>query len=125
MGPETITKINKKIKQAMKEADLTQTELAKKMNLKQSVISKWVTGTLNPKLSTIQKIAKATGKPLNYFFDNSTNLGNNAIVGNNNSGNNCKGVSELAFQILQKDMELLKKEVELIKLKLELNKKPK
>lgn len=76
--------------------------------------------TRDKRIAQIKFAEIMQGKEANYFFDNSTNLGNNAIVGNNNSGNNCKGVSELAFQILQKDMELLKKEVELIKLKLEL-----
>lgn len=115
----------KKLKVALAEAGLNQTELAEKMGIKKQSVSNWFAGYRNPKLQTLKKIAKATGKPLSYFFDNSTNLGNNAIVGNNNSGNNCKGVSELAFQVLQKDMELLKKEVELIKLKLELSKKSK
>lgn len=132
MGPETITKINKKIKQAMLDADLTQTELAKKMNLKQSQISKWVKGYLNPKLSTIERIAAATGKPLNYFFDASQQVkGNQNILGNDNKASNSGDIDflhkEISFlkkenELREKEMELIKKDIEILKLKLEMKK---
>jgi transcriptional regulator with XRE-family HTH domain len=52
--------ICKKIKRAMQDSNLTQAQLAKKLGVNQQTISKWTTGLLNPKLSTIEKIAKQT-----------------------------------------------------------------
>lgn len=117
--------IDNKIRKAMKEAGFTQKGLAEHLGIKQPSVGSWLSGRRNPTVTTLKKIAAATGKPLNYFFDASTSLGDNTVGGNNNSGNNCGGISVAAFQLLQKDMELLKKEVELIKLKLEVNKKRK
>ena len=61
----------KQIKIAMAEMGLNQTSLAKKVGVKPNTVSQWLTGTNSPKMDTLKKVAKATGKPVNYFFDNS------------------------------------------------------
>lgn len=74
----------KKLKLAMLESGFNQVTLAKKLGILPGSISKWMTGENNPKISTLEKLAKATGKPVNYFFDNSTDVkGNGNIVGKN------------------------------------------
>lgn len=100
-------KFIKKLKLAMLESGLTQTDLAKKIGITQSSITKWIDGTNNPKISTLEKVAKATGKSVNYFFDNSpVGDGNNIVHGSHN-------------QTACKDTVSLEKEIELLKAKQE------
>ena len=62
-------KLGKKIKLAPVELDLTQTQLAQKINSKQKSISCYETGASAPSIETLLKIAKALKKPANYFLD--------------------------------------------------------
>ena len=101
----------KKLKLAMLESGLTQTDLAKKIGITQSSINKWIDGTNNPKISTLKKVAKATGKPVNYFFDNSpVGDGNNIVHGNHNN------VEAKETATLEKEIELLKAKQEVQRL---------
>lgn len=59
----------KKIKKAMIDAGLNQKDLARKLNITQVQISQWIIGNRNPSLSSLKKIAAATGKPLKYFLE--------------------------------------------------------
>jgi transcriptional regulator with XRE-family HTH domain len=113
-------KIKEKIKQAIKEAGLTQSELGKKLNITHPLVNNWITGRRNPSLKSLKKIAKATNKPLNYFFDNSGNIqAGNYIYGGKTEFNN----NQYAFELLQKENELLKRELEIEKKEKELLKK--
>ena len=62
-------RFGKKIKLARIELDLTQTQLAKKINTKQKNISRYETGSSLPSIETLIKIAKVLKKPIGYFFD--------------------------------------------------------
>lgn len=62
-------KLGKKIKLARIEVDLTQTELAERINAKQKSISRYETGASLPSLETLVRIAKALKKPAGYFLD--------------------------------------------------------
>jgi len=62
-------KLGKKIKLARVELDLTQTQLAKKINAKQKSISRYETGASSPSIATLVKIAKVLKKPAGYFLD--------------------------------------------------------
>ena len=99
----------KKLKLAMLEAGLNQVALAQKLGLRSASVSKWLVGDNNPKISTLEKIAKATGKPVNYFFDNSADV----------SGNHNIVQSSVGKTTLEKDIELIKKELEVQRYKLE------
>lgn len=107
--------VGKKIKAAMIEADLSPKELAKKLGITQAAISRWIVGKGNPKVSTLQKFAEATGKTLNYFFDNNNIGDNNTIAIGGQKANSA------AIELLRKDIELLKKEIDNINLRLQLN----
>ena len=61
--------VSQKIRQAMKEAGLTQQKLADKLGITNPVINVWVTGKRNPTVESLKKIAQATGKPYSYFVD--------------------------------------------------------
>ena len=56
-----------KILIALREADITQTELAKKTGIKQNSISRYVANKVNPSYGNIRKVAHALNKPLSYF----------------------------------------------------------
>ena len=62
-------KLGKKIKLARVEADLTQTQLAKKIKAKQKSISRYETSASLPSIETLVKLAKAFKKPVGYFLD--------------------------------------------------------
>ncbi|MBA7490096.1 hypothetical protein ES702_00630 [subsurface metagenome] len=51
------------------ELDLTQTQLAQKINAKQKSISRYETGASLPSIKTLVKIAKVFKKPAGYFLD--------------------------------------------------------
>ena len=59
----------KKIKRAHIELDLTQTQLAEKIDGKQKSISGYETGVTLPSLRTLLKIAKVLKRPAGYFLD--------------------------------------------------------
>jgi len=62
-------KLGKKIKLARVELDLTQTQLAEKINTKQKSISRYETGASLPSIKTLVKIAKVLKKTAGYFLD--------------------------------------------------------
>ena len=64
-----VRKLGKKIKLARVELDLTQTNLALKINAKQKSISRYENGISLPSLETLIKIAKVLKKPTSYFLD--------------------------------------------------------
>ncbi len=59
----------KQIKKIMLEKNFTQQDLADKLGITQTVVSRWVRGARNPSLNTIKKIAKIFNIPLNYFLE--------------------------------------------------------
>lgn len=113
----------KKLKLAMLESGFNQVSLAKKLGIKSASVSQWLTGKNNPKISTLEKLAKATGKPVNYFFDNSTDVkGNHNVVGNNNS---VSADVEKDIKLLTAKIAALESKIENLELKYDLLKKGK
>lgn len=70
-APERLTKwnewVSKRIKEARVEAGLTQEQLAQRTGLPQSHISRIENAKHSPARATIEKIAKALEKPIEYF----------------------------------------------------------
>jgi len=62
-------KLGKKIKLGRVELDLTQTQLAEKINAKQKSISRYETGASLPSIRTLVKIAEMLKKPAGHFLD--------------------------------------------------------
>ncbi len=60
--------IIRQIVKARIEQNLTQTELAKKVGIKQAHISRLESGEYNPSLKFLKKIAKGLGKELHISF---------------------------------------------------------
>jgi len=63
-----VRKSGKNIKLARIELDLTQTQLAQRINSKQKSISRYETGASLPSIKTLVKIAKVLKKPAGYFL---------------------------------------------------------
>ena len=61
-------KLGKKIKLARIELDMNQTDLAKKIGVKQKSISRYETGLSMPSIETLMKISKVLKKPTGYFL---------------------------------------------------------
>jgi len=64
-----VRKSGKNTKLTRIELDLTQTQLAEKINAKQKSISRYETGASLPSIRTLVKIAKVLKKPAGYFLD--------------------------------------------------------
>ncbi|GAI30207.1 unnamed protein product [marine sediment metagenome] len=62
-------KLGKKIKLGRVELDLTQTQLAEKINAKQKSLSRYETGVSLPPMKSVVKIAKVLKKPAGYFLE--------------------------------------------------------
>nr|QGT50625.1 hypothetical protein Elusimicrob1349_0950 [uncultured Elusimicrobia bacterium] len=109
----------KKLKLAMLESGFSQTSLAKKLGLSSTSVSKWITGENTPKISTLHAVAKAVGKPVNYFFSDDSTTQN--IVGSHNNQNASKSNADLAkeFELLKAKQEVQALTIENLKLRLE------
>lgn len=68
--------VGEKIRQAIKEAGLTQQKLADKLGITNPVVNVWVQGKRNPTTSSLKKIAEATGKPFSFFISEKDSLPN-------------------------------------------------
>jgi len=106
--------LNKKIKIALLDSGINQTKLAKELGITRQSLSEWLSSSANPKIDYIRKIAKITGKPLNYFFDKSP-----IITGDNNTVNS-KVSSEKDIIIMQQEIALMKKDIENINLRMQI-----
>ena len=96
----------------MLESGFNQNTLAKELGLTQGAVSKWLNGTSEVSTKLLYAIAAATGKPINYFFDNSGSIkGNNNVVSSNNNS---------VPADVQKDIKLLSTQVELLSAKIQL-----
>ena len=62
-------KLGKKTRLGRVELNLTQTQLAEKINAKQESISRYETGTQLPSKETLFEIAEVLKKPAGYFLE--------------------------------------------------------
>lgn len=67
LGPEF--EISRSLIEARTQANLTQAQLAQRMNTTQSVIARLESGRTRPSTRTLEKIAQATGTRLRISFD--------------------------------------------------------
>lgn len=103
----------KKLRIALAEMGANQAAIARKMGISRAQISHWTAGDNIPSLASLDKLAKAIGKPTNYFFENS------GIIADDNSGSVNLNTSDSArLSLVEKDLEIVKKEIEILKLKI-------
>lgn len=122
MTKKETDKVIKKIKIAMAEEFITQTELAKKLGRTQGAISAWFKGRGSPDLETLMQVSDILKKPINYFFDNSGSIkGNNNVVSSNN--NSVPADVEKDIKLLTAKIAALESKIENLELKYNLLKK--
>lgn len=63
------TLLARKIKEARIEANLSQLELSRALVVSEKSISSYEAGRTKPNIETLNKIAKKTNKPINYFTE--------------------------------------------------------
>ncbi|WP_428081856.1 helix-turn-helix domain-containing protein [Candidatus Avelusimicrobium fimicolum] len=115
--------IIKKIKIAMIESGFNQVSLAKKMGKTHSAINKMLNGGSTITMENLEKIATLTKRPINYFFDNSTDVkGNQNIVGKNIT---VSPNVEKDIALMRVKIEALESKIENLELKYNLLKKGK
>ena len=115
--------IIKKIKIAMIESGFNQVSLAKKMGKTHSAINKMLNGSSTITMENLEKIATLTKRPINYFFDNSTDVkGNQNIVGKNIT---VSSDVEKDIALMRVKIEALESKIENLELKYNLLKKGK
>jgi len=64
-----LNKLRPETKLVRRALNLTQTQLAEKINAKQKSISRYETGASLPSIRTLVKIAKVLKKPAGYFLE--------------------------------------------------------
>jgi len=111
MTTKTQEEVVNKIKIFMLKNHITQKELAKKLKIKASAVSKFLGENSNMRTGTISKISKALGVPVNYFFSSS----DMNIIGDNNFSN----IGSIEFEVLKRDVALLKRDLAAMQLELE------
>ncbi|RCL01983.1 MAG: putative transcriptional regulator [Candidatus Tokpelaia sp. JSC189] len=62
-------KLSERIKQARKDARLTQDQMAEQLGITKGAVSQWEAGKTKPRNGTLKKIAKITGKPVVWLMD--------------------------------------------------------
>ncbi len=111
----------------LREKNITQKKLAQMLNTKESVISHWLTGKVQPSSKSILKLSEIFDVPPGYFLEigkQNLNLQNDNIQNDNsiNTGKNGKENTDLKIQLLEEknkrfetEIYYLKKEIENIK----------
>lgn len=70
MAPNAPTDLGQKIREARREANLTQHQLGVLIGAREHDVNRWENGHHGPRgRDRLEKIARATGKPLSYFLD--------------------------------------------------------
>ena len=65
----------KKLKNLLEDRNITQTDLAEKLKIRQSVVNRWVKGySNNPKMETLEKLSKVFSVPVEYFVSKNEDI---------------------------------------------------
>ena len=92
---DTIKQIGNRIKEIRKKNNLTQSELAEKINVDSKYISRLETGNSTPSIATIIKLGEALETDISKFFIIETTIKKQKMIKLINSKLNKVGVKEL------------------------------
>ena len=105
------TFFGRQLKKIMYEKNITQAELAEKLGINSSMISQWVTGTGNPRLKSVRKIAAVLGIPVNSLIEENFSAGSN-------EQSNCKDKNvniNLIMKLIEENNKRFEAEISYIK----------
>ena len=121
-------KINFKILNIIKQKHITQKDLAKKMKIKPSSISRMLSGKYHLKLDTVQKIAKALNISVEDLLDDNKNFSDVNLsifnTGKNQQTINKNTVPE-QISILKEKLQLREEKIKLLEEKIKFLEKKK
>ncbi len=104
-----------KLKKILKEKDISQTDLAKKLNVKHSVVNRWVRGlSNNPQMDTIEKISNVLDVPVNYFINNK----NESVENDDKNRYKDNDVISLVMKLIENQNKLIDEKEEKFKEKI-------
>ncbi len=114
-----------KVLKLLKEKNLTQTQLAEKIGITQSSLSKILSGKYSTKITTAQKLAKVLNVSADYFINSDEKNSKKENIEDKNYLNLTSKMELLEEKMKRYEAEnaLLRKELELIKNELGKNKK--
>ena len=116
-----ITNLKNKIKHLLLEQGLSQSDLAKKIGVHRQVLTNWLSGTRNPKIENLEKIAKALNISVEDLLNDNKNF-SDIQINVNSKGTVNQTIQKEKDDLKDKEIALLKKEIELLKKELELRK---
>jgi transcriptional regulator with XRE-family HTH domain len=93
---------------------ITQEELASKIGMSKTALNAIILGKSDPQLTTVEKIAKALGVPVSYFFDEEESTGpeiKQSAQGKNISQQVKLNDCESRVKILQAELDGLRREL--------------
>lgn len=68
MGGDTVHPISKKIYDVLKERNISNAEMARMVGIGRSTFSRWFSSDIEPKATTVKKIAEKLELPYSYFL---------------------------------------------------------
>lgn len=111
--------IAKNLIKLLKLNNLTQKQLAEKLNIKLQVVNRWVKGKALPTTKSLDKLSSVFNIPVSYFY----NEINNSVINNGNNNNIQNGNINREIELLNKEMEVLNRQIEILNKEIELLKK--
>ncbi len=66
---QTITVRGYRVREVLRELNMTQEELAKKLGMKRETLNRKINGQANWTFSDLDGLTRITGKDINYFID--------------------------------------------------------
>lgn len=113
--------IENRIKRAMFEKGINQSDLARKLGITRGVVSNWFTSNRNLSLPNMEKIAKALGVPVSFLMEDvgqKNFVENSGTIGNIGDGQGKVSLSARQ-DLLDEKIKRFELEFELIKNRLE------
>ena len=69
-----VSEFSKRLSECLKEFDMTQRELARKLEVTEVTVSRWISGERMPSYATMDRIADVFDMPVKYFYLNTMDL---------------------------------------------------
>ena len=104
--------IAKNLIKLLKLNNLTQKQLAEKLDIKLQVVNRWVKGKASPTTKSLDKLASVFGVPVSYFYNE---INNSGIINNGNNNSIQTNITNKEIELLNKEVEILNRQIEILK----------
>ena len=104
---ENIIAVN--LRNLLKIKNLTQKELAEKIETKLPVLNRWMNGKSVPSKKSMDKLSEVLDVPVSYFYTEKAENKNSSVT------QAIETIKDKEIELLKRENEIFKKEIELIK----------